>query len=44
MNDMEKFLAINAKLHRNKADTGYVLTLFINDSLLKACKGDVCSV
>jgi hypothetical protein len=38
---MEKFLTINAKLHRNRNNTGYVLALFINDSLLKACKGEV---
>lgn len=35
---MEKFLKIDAKLRRNKNNSGYVLILFINDGLLDKCK------
>lgn len=35
---MEKFLKINAKLRRTRSKNGFVLTLFVNDSLLDKCK------
>jgi len=33
---MEKYLQLNCKLR--KTDSGYALTIFINEGLLKACK------
>jgi hypothetical protein len=35
---MEKFLKIDAKLRRNKNNTGFALVLFLNDGLLDKCK------